>query len=573
MSQNSVGVGGSEAARIDRGTWIAFVLMVVLAGGNAVAVRFSNSELPPFWGAALRFAAAALIFWIMVAVRRIALPKGRALIGVLLYGLLAVGASYALLYWALIRATASLAGATLAFVPLMILFFGPDMSSRPDPEKPLPSTAKDPFDVQFDAAYDKWKAARKAQRETLAKTYECSPLHMAALEGNADEVRSLLAQGADVNATTKTGSTPLWYADATGHKDIAQMLRSKGALPVGRSYGYVLISIKGAIGAKNTTAEWFERELRKAAAIEPDVVVLEIDTPGGSTMHAKRMSKAIIRYKNLRFVAFVRNAISAGVPIVLACREIYFADGAIMGAAPSFLPDRRGLPMKLPQDYQEKMQSLWRARCRIAAEHGGHSPLISEAMIDMDFVLTMREEDGRKIIERNGKGKVLKARGKILTLTGREAVACGLAKSVAANLSELGEHLKMPRWNRAREDTKQRPLHRATEEGDLPLILELCNKGKINEKDKDGQTPLHLAAQKGYVDIARALIDKGADVNAKNNYGGTPLRLAAWMGKADIAKVLIDKGADVNVKSKDGETPLHMAARWGHADIAKALII
>jgi drug/metabolite transporter (DMT)-like permease len=123
MSRSDIPEGSPETARPDRNTLIAFVLMVVFAGGNPVAVRFSNSGLPPFWGAAIRFAAAALIFWIIVLVRRIALPRGRALMGALLYGLLAVGAAYAFLYWGLLRAPAGLAGAVLAFVPLMTLFF------------------------------------------------------------------------------------------------------------------------------------------------------------------------------------------------------------------------------------------------------------------------------------------------------------------------------------------------------------------------------------------------------------------------------------------------------------------
>ncbi len=104
-------------------TLIAFILMAVFAGGNTVAVRFSNSGLPPFWGATLRFSAAGLIFWIIVVVRGIALPKGRALVGALLYGVLSIGASYAGLYWGLLRAPAGLAGAMLAFVPLMTLLF------------------------------------------------------------------------------------------------------------------------------------------------------------------------------------------------------------------------------------------------------------------------------------------------------------------------------------------------------------------------------------------------------------------------------------------------------------------
>ena len=102
---------------------IAFALLVLIGGSNAVAVRFSNLELPPFWDAAIRFAAAAFIFWIIVLVRRIALPKGRALMGALLYGFLAVGVSYALLYWGLLRVQAGLTMVVLAFVPLMTLFF------------------------------------------------------------------------------------------------------------------------------------------------------------------------------------------------------------------------------------------------------------------------------------------------------------------------------------------------------------------------------------------------------------------------------------------------------------------
>ena len=113
----------SAPTRPDWRTLIAFILLAVFAGGNPVAVRFSNSGLPPFWGATLRFIAAAIIFWVIVLVRRIPLPKGRALVGALLYGLLSQGAAYVGIYWGLVRAPAGLLGALLAFVPLMTLFF------------------------------------------------------------------------------------------------------------------------------------------------------------------------------------------------------------------------------------------------------------------------------------------------------------------------------------------------------------------------------------------------------------------------------------------------------------------
>ena len=53
----------------------AFVLIVVLGGSNAVAIRFSNAELPPFWGAAIRFIPAAFFYWIVVFARRIGFPE------------------------------------------------------------------------------------------------------------------------------------------------------------------------------------------------------------------------------------------------------------------------------------------------------------------------------------------------------------------------------------------------------------------------------------------------------------------------------------------------------------------
>jgi drug/metabolite transporter (DMT)-like permease len=60
----------------DRATFAAFAGIVVLGGFNAVAVRFSNRELEPFWGATLRFALAAVVLFGVVVWRRVPLPRG-----------------------------------------------------------------------------------------------------------------------------------------------------------------------------------------------------------------------------------------------------------------------------------------------------------------------------------------------------------------------------------------------------------------------------------------------------------------------------------------------------------------
>jgi drug/metabolite transporter (DMT)-like permease len=105
----------------DRSTMLAFAGVVVIGGLNGVAVRFSNEELDFLWGAALRFGLASLLLLGVVALRRIALPRGRALVGSLLYGLIGFAAAYGLAYYGLLETPASVGMVILALVPLMTL--------------------------------------------------------------------------------------------------------------------------------------------------------------------------------------------------------------------------------------------------------------------------------------------------------------------------------------------------------------------------------------------------------------------------------------------------------------------
>jgi drug/metabolite transporter (DMT)-like permease len=105
----------------ERVALISFVASAVLAGGNAVAVRFSNRELAPLWGAGLRFALAALILVAIMAVMRLPLPRGRALAGAVLFGALNFAGAFAFAYYGLIRVHAGLGQTLLALVPLATL--------------------------------------------------------------------------------------------------------------------------------------------------------------------------------------------------------------------------------------------------------------------------------------------------------------------------------------------------------------------------------------------------------------------------------------------------------------------
>jgi drug/metabolite transporter (DMT)-like permease len=99
----------------------AFVASTVFAGGNAVAIRFSNRELDPLWGACLRFSLAAALLVGVMAALRLELPRGRAVTGAILYGVFTFGGAFALAYYAFVRLHAGFGQTLLALVPLATL--------------------------------------------------------------------------------------------------------------------------------------------------------------------------------------------------------------------------------------------------------------------------------------------------------------------------------------------------------------------------------------------------------------------------------------------------------------------
>jgi drug/metabolite transporter (DMT)-like permease len=112
---------GDRRNDVDSATLAAFVAVVIVGGANFVAVKDTVEELDPLYGAAMRFGLAALIFFAILVARRIPLPRGRALAGAALFGLLGFGTAYALLYIALVELSAGVASVVMATVPILTL--------------------------------------------------------------------------------------------------------------------------------------------------------------------------------------------------------------------------------------------------------------------------------------------------------------------------------------------------------------------------------------------------------------------------------------------------------------------
>ena len=109
-----------------------------------------------------------------------------------------------------------------------------------------------------------------------------------------------------------------------------------------------------------------------------------------------------------------------------------------------------------------------------------------------------------------------------------------------------------------------RELLDATSRGDVAAVRSLLKEGADpNVAQGDGLTALHVAAQEGNLEIARLLLDAGANVEAKTRIGGyTPLHLASGSAHTAVVSALLGAGANIGaVTTTTGVTPLHLAAK------------
>lgn len=121
-----------------------------------------------------------------------------------------------------------------------------------------------------------------------------------------------------------------------------------------------------------------------------------------------------------------------------------------------------------------------------------------------------------------------------------------------------------------------RKLLKQCEKGNTQQVLALLAEGAdVNATDNEGWVPLTTALGMNHQETAEALIKAGANVNElprNSNFDDTPLMIAAHKGFLRITEMLLAAGADVNATTNNGTTALIYAAATGHADVVQRLI-
>ena len=110
--------------------------------------------------------------------------------------------------------------------------------------------------------------------------------------------------------------------------------------------------------------------------------------------------------------------------------------------------------------------------------------------------------------------------------------------------------------------------------------LELDGGADVNRVCPYGGSPLRIAVDLGSVDVARLLLDRGANLHERVGGGGgvgrgsSLLHVAvfAQRNRVAITRLLVDRGLNVRQTDDNGEAPLHVAAEHGHADVASFLL-
>ena len=200
---------------------------------------------------------------------------------------------------------------------------------------------------------------------------------------------------------------------------------------------------------------YLERAIDDAHEQELDLLIVHIDTDGGEVSHARKMFKRVIdqRREGLRTIAYVDfRAISAGAMIAYAHQEVYVAQTASIGDIGVIFVNREGEIEYAP----EKIETVVRSLLAQAAEQngwdralllkmtarnqklyrallpgGGHRYVIEDDL--PDFLLAHPEldaEDDRQLVLYRGEDR-------LLTLTGREALAMGMATGEAEDIDAL----------------------------------------------------------------------------------------------------------------------------------------
>jgi ankyrin repeat protein len=332
------------------------------------------------------------------------------------------------------------------------------------------------------------------------------PLVEAAKRGDAAEVRSLLRAGADPNAAQGDGLTALHVAARAGSLEIAQLLiEAKANVDAGtRIGGYTPLHLAAQAAHADVVAALLAAGAHANVAAAPS---------GATPLHLAALA--------IDGEAAVRALLEAGADA--NARESHAGQTPLMFAA----------------SY---------GRLGAVRELLGHG---ADAAIATDVVDLFQ----RMVLDQQAQAKLREVSNQI-----RQGSAEGTDRELTS--AEAQEAIRVQREFVDAVDPRTLPYQRdqfnrmaAHYQGGEQIAFKPFRETLVGKTG--GMTALLHAAREGQIEVARALIDGGADIDQVSGDGTSPLLEALLNGQYDLAMVLIERGANPNlVSSSEGTSPL-----------------
>jgi ankyrin repeat protein len=352
----------------------------------------------------------------------------------------------------------------------------------------------------------------------LAGTNE-APVAEAAMSGDRDTVRSLLKEGADVNAAMGDGMTALHWAAKKGDVELAQMLLYAGA------------NVKAMTRLGNYTPIIMASETGNAAMI-------------GMLLKAGADAKVATSNGTTPLMLAAVSGKADAVKLLLDA-----------GADPNATESARGESALMFAANYNRVDAI---KALIA---GGAKYNVATKVVDLASLTQGGFGGGGQGQGGQGQGQAAQAGQGGQGQGGAQRGPAAPAGALAGQAPQAGGPGGPPaQAAQAAQGQGGGGRRNAAAPSRGPDIAGVTRQFRFNElvSAQGGLTPLLFAARQGHIEAATALLDAGADINEPSKGDKTsPVLMAIINGHFDLAKVLIDRGADIKAASANGVTPLY----------------
>ncbi|CAH2100652.1 unnamed protein product [Euphydryas editha] len=425
------------------------------------------------------------------------------------------------------------------------------------------------------------------------------PLHNACSFGHADVVRALLSAGAPPAARDNWGYTPLHEAAAKGKVDVCIALLQHGADPnIRNTEGKTPLDLADSATRPVLTGEYCAADVLEAARSGADDRLASLLTPLNVNVHASdgRRSTALHLAAGYNRARAVRLLLQRGadvhakdkgglVPLHNACSYGHYEVTELLVRAGA---DVNATDLWAFTPLHEAASKARLEVCSLLLSEGADPTLLNchgKSALDVAPARDLRERlafeyRGHCLLEACRLAEPARVKKQLSSLGQQDLSSLNCGQQAGPVPSERVSELV----NFQHLGTGDRPLHCAAASvyPKRKQVMEiLIRKGaRVNEKNKDGQTPLHVATENAHLDAMDLLLRHGAKVNACDARGESALSLAARRDSAAACRLLLACGAHAPDTRPDTDDAcssaaalrLLEAARAGDADAARAVL-